>query len=344
VIAIKQYPAILYFKGWFMMSITFDYTIIHVLDATMTMPVLSTKLLVLNDEIEAFITKHILKVFDSPASSKAYLKEGTQFMPDFALAPNQEDFYTMSCELAQKYFAYITEYGNIPSGDLLMTYFTLNERAFTAILKLNYKEAFTHYVETTAEGIMTKIIKHKGIFPTTGKQVDEAIIIDMNTFEVVLLDQSKANYLPLLYNCETSMSIKETLQVIEDIASEIIEAHYDNTVEALSELKNNISESLTETQTIPIQKIIEKTFGKDKEVYEQCIDKLEEAGLDETTLEVSQSNLTRKFASHKLKTDMGIELKFPVPIFNNTDYIEFINNPDGTLSIMLKNISQITNQ
>jgi hypothetical protein len=326
------------------MSITFDYTIIHVLDAAMTMPVLSTRLLVLNDETEAFITKHIMKVFDSPVSSKAYFKEGTQFMPDFSLTPTKEHFYTMSCELAQKYYAYLTEYGNIPSGDLLITYFTLNDRAYTAILKLNYKEAFTHYVETTEEGIMTNLIKHKSVFPATGKQVDEAVIIDRQTSEIILLDQSKANYLPLLYDCETFLSIKETLQVIENIAAEVIQEHYDNTVEALSELKNNISESLAETQTIPIQKVIEKTFGKDKEVYENCIDKLEEAGLEAATLEVSHANLTRKYASHKLKTDTGIELKFPVPIFNNTDYIEFINNPDGTLSIVLKNISQIINQ
>ena len=46
------------------MSITFKHTVIHVLDLSMGMPLLSTDLLVLNDETESFITRHLIKIFE----------------------------------------------------------------------------------------------------------------------------------------------------------------------------------------------------------------------------------------------------------------------------------------
>ena len=48
--------------------------------------------------------------------------------------------------------------------------------------------------------------------------------------------------------------------------------------------------------------------------------------------------------SHKIKTDTGIEITFPSEYVENTEYIQFINNPDGTISIELKHIGKITNK
>ncbi|WP_069997727.1 nucleoid-associated protein [Cellulosilyticum sp. I15G10I2] len=326
------------------MSITFNHTIIHVLDLSLHMPVFSTNLLVLDDETESFITKHLIKIIENTASSKVSFNESSDLRALLNEPLQDENFYTVSCSIAQKYYRYMNEYGNIPAGDLIITHFTLNNVLFIGILKLNYKEAYTHHVETNSEGVCTKIIKHKGIFPSGNKQIEEGVVINLESLEVLLLDQSKSNYLPLLLDVTEALSVKETLQVVEKVTAEIIETHYDNKIEALSELKNNISESLSQTQSLPIQEILHKTFGEDEEVYENCMEKLEEFGIAQTTLEISDTKLTNKFNSHRLKTDTGIEIKFPTPLFKNPDYIEFINNPDGTISIMLKNISQITNK
>ena len=52
----------------------------------------------------------------------------------------------------------------------------------------------------------------------------------------------------------------------------------------------------------------------------------------------------KKVCRHKLKTDTGIELTIPTDYFDNTEYVEFNNNEDGTLSITLKHISNIVNR
>lgn len=326
------------------MSITFKHTIIHVLDLTMNMPLFSTNLLVLNDETESFITRHLMKIFESSSSSDAIFKEEASLPKVLEMPLDAEAFTRLSHEMAEVFYRYMTEYGTIPSGDLILTSFMMDGGNYLGIFKLNYKEEFTHFVEHNEAGVVARIIKHKGIFPSASKQVDEGVIINTDNLEVILLDGTKSKYLSLLFDLEPALSVKETIKAIEKVATKVIEEHYDNPVSALTELKNNISESIARTQTIPVQEIMEQTFGSDEEVFESCTMQMEEYGIKEAKIEVADSKISNKFASQKLKTDTGIELKFPTHLFKDPDFIEVVNNPNGTLSIVLKNISQITNK
>jgi len=52
----------------------------------------------------------------------------------------------------------------------------------------------------------------------------------------------------------------------------------------------------------------------------------------------------RTTRNHKIKTDTGIEITFPVDYTHDQRYIDFINNPDGTISIEIKNVGKIINK
>ena len=43
-------------------------------------------------------------------------------------------------------------------------------------------------------------------------------------------------------------------------------------------------------------------------------------------------------------TDTGIEITIPLDYYNNKDYIEVLNMPDGRLAIQIKNIGNIENK
>ena len=326
------------------MSITFKHTIIHVLDLNMGMPLLSTDLLTLNDETESFITRHLLKVFESSSSCEAVFKEGASLPLQLETPLTSEAFIQLSNEITEVFYRYMVEYENIPSGDLVLTSFILDGNNYLGLLKLNYKEEYTHFVEQVDGTVVTRIIKNKGIFPAASKQVDEGLIISIDTLKVSLLDNTKSKYLSLMFDLEPALSIKETVKAIETVATKVIEEHYDNPINAITELKSNISESIARTQTIPIQEIMEQTFGNDVEVFETCMQHVEEFGLKEAKIEVTDSKISNKFNSQKIKTDTGIEIKLPTHLFKDPDFIEIINEPNGTLSIVLKNISQIINK
>ena len=75
-----------------------------------------------------------------------------------------------------------------------------------------------------------------------------------------------------------------------------------------------------------------------KEVVQE---KLEKYNLTEDTIEPQNPLTTKKFTKQHLMTDTGIELKIPMEEYNNKDKIEFITNPDGTISVLIKNIGSI---
>ena len=94
------------------MSITFKHTVIHVLDLSMGMPLLSTDLLVLNDETESFITRHLIKIFESSSSCEAIFKENA-YLPSRLQGPLTEDiFMELTSEITNTFYRYMTEYEN----------------------------------------------------------------------------------------------------------------------------------------------------------------------------------------------------------------------------------------
>ena len=48
--------------------------------------------------------------------------------------------------------------------------------------------------------------------------------------------------------------------------------------------------------------------------------------------------------NHKIRTDTGIEITFPAEMLRNTEYVQFVNEPNGLISIELKNIGSIENR
>jgi len=48
--------------------------------------------------------------------------------------------------------------------------------------------------------------------------------------------------------------------------------------------------------------------------------------------------------NHRIRTDTGITISFPAEMVANTDLIEFVNEPNGLISISLKNIGSIENR
>lgn len=59
---------------------------------------------------------------------------------------------------------------------------------------------------------------------------------------------------------------------------------------------------------------------------------------------VEKAVAKRVAKSHKIRTDTGIELTFPVEYGENPEFIEFFSTPDGRIEIALKNIGSIENR
>lgn len=74
---------------------------------------------------------------------------------------------------------------------------------------------------------------------------------------------------------------------------------------------------------------------------EEVIQKLDKYHLTETDVTPQNPNTTKKFGKQNLITDTGIEIRIPMEQYQNKDKVDFITNPDGTISVLIKNVGSI---
>ena len=63
--------------------------------------------------------------------------------------------------------------------------------------------------------------------------------------------------------------------------------------------------------------------------------------MTEPVVKAPESVVQKKMGKQTLKTDTGIEISIPIDQVRDGNAVEFINNPDGTISILIKNVNRI---
>ena len=325
------------------MEIQIEKAILHVLDKNSSMPIFSGNLVNLDDDaIYNFISMNLKKMYDDNATKTGVLNETNDFFK--YIEQINEKFVEVSKEIADKLYGIMNNQDSIPSADLLVTVATINGVRFLGIIKLNYKEGFTHFVDYTAETTSNKIIKHKVIFATEGQKTDEGVLVDLESLKLkitekeYLIDGDKINYFSEIFlKCKPEISKNEAIKIVNKVAKEINKKYFDSDFTKDVKVKETIHDEIQETSKINICKIAEKAFENNKEIQQEYVEEVKKAGVKEEIVFIGEEP-EKKFSKHKLKTDNGIELSVPTEIYKDKNAIEFINNPDGTISILITNV------
>ena len=78
-----------------------------------------------------------------------------------------------------------------------------------------------------------------------------------------------------------------------------------------------------------------------KAFLEELTEKLEKYHLEKEVIRPKSENTIKKFRKQHLTTDTGIEITIPMEEYKNPDRVEFLTNPDGTVSVLIKNIGRL---
>lgn len=107
------------------------------------------------------------------------------------------------------------------------------------------------------------------------------------------------------------------------------------------ETKSIINQTLEEEGSFAVPVLIDKIFKEQEEMKEEVIRKLDKYHLAETEVAPQNPNTTKKYGKQNLITDTGIEIRIPMEQYQNKDKVNFITNPDGTISVLIKNVGNI---
>ena len=104
-----------------------------------------------------------------------------------------------------------------------------------------------------------------------------------------------------------------------------------------------IKETINEGKDIDMKEIAEEVFYQTPEAKLAYVAEIENQGIEKPVQNSNWVKMPLK-KTQKIKTDTGIEITIPLDYYNNKDYIEVINMPDGRLAIQIKNIGNIENK
>ena len=325
--------------------------IVHILDSTIGMPVLSDAELDFGSEFADFLKEHIAKISsgDDGKSCQFYKEESevyrmlTQYSDDF--------FVDVSKDMADFLYSIMNSNIDIPPADLIVVRFRHGEEEYLGLLKINYKSLYTHRTLASEEGGNTnEIIRHKSILPPESQRLSEAAIIGLSDLSVQVVERKydvngeKTNYFSYLFlKCSGRMSHKSKLSIVTKAVEAVQKDGYGDLgqYEAQMKAKRIIQEELEEKGGFVVEEIAEKIFEEKPELKTAFQDKMEKYDMVKEEVLPQSEATTRKYQKQHLFTDTGIEIKIPMEQYKNPGSVEFITNPDGTVSVLIKNIGHL---
>lgn len=337
-------------KGKYIMDIKINSAILHILDNTYTMPVLSDKVMELDEEIIEYIEKHLTKIEKSGNNKKCKLDESNDRYNLFK-AINSDNFIDLTKEISTKLFESILTIIDINPSDYLFVLYIKEGKQKLAILKLSYKESYIHKYEEREGKKYNKIIKHKASFPTENQVINESIIVDLDTLQFLIREkryeineEKKYLFSEIFLNIEINLSTNEKYKIIEKATKKIVSEHYNDDVTKVAEIKKIIKDDINNNSEISIEKVARKAFENNPSMQYEYKETMKKSGLKDEVVNANDYVYKKVEKKHKMVTDTGIELLFPVEYIKDKDKIEMIMNDDGTISILIKKVNDIVNK
>lgn len=324
--------------------------IVHILDAELGYPVFSEQLLDMNPDINDFFRQHIYKIMSGDDMKKCYFNDNEEESEMYKLVKefNEDNMVDESKKMAELLYNIMNSNVTIPSADLAIITFQINGKKYLALLKMNYKESYVHMTNSEESGNVNSIIKYQSTLPASSTKLSEAVIIDMEDYEVKIIEKKyevngeKCNYLSELYlRCKASMSSKSKMDIVTRAVEQVNKKHYSEEPVKQMEAKRIIKEEIEQNGSVNVEKISEKIYGQVPEIKEEFDAKMEKYHMEKAEVKPQSEKTTKKFEKQFLKTDTGIEINIPMEQYRDINQVEFITNPDGTISVLIKNINKI---
>jgi len=327
------------------MEIIIHQAILHVLDTTLDAPVLSGGGMELTAEKTAYLQNHIEKLLASDEIRQCRPLPDSAFRNELE---HNQDFIDLSCRIAGVLFDYMHAHTTIPGADLAVVDFTRDGAPWLGILKLNYKNGYTHYTETVEGAPVNSIIQQRACLPTQSGKVEEGALINLTDYSMRLLEKKydidghKEFYLSsVVFQYTQAEPEKKKLQAIQEAAAQAVKDAYEDEPHADAQvamlIANQAADNDNQVSVEQVRQQLAEEYPLAAVPFDDYVEKsevLEEAAAPVT---VTPARI-RRMESRSIRTANGIEVKIPTELLNSDSELEFLHDPDGSVSLLIKNV------
>ena len=327
------------------MEIIIHQAILHVLDTTLDAPVLSGGGMELTAEKTAYLQNHIEKLLASDEIRQCRPLPDSAFRNELE---HNQDFIDLSCRIAGVLFDYMHAHTTIPGADLAVVDFTRDGAPWLGILKLNYKNGYTHYTETVEGAPVNSIIQQRACLPTQSGKVEEGALVNLTDYSMRLLEKKydidghKEFYLSsVVFQYTQAEPEKKKLQAIQEAAAQAVRDAYEDEPHADAQvamlIANQAADNDNQVSVEQVRQQLAEEYPLAAVPFDDDVEKsevLEEAAAPVT---VTPARI-RRMESRSIRTANGIEVKIPTELLNSDSELEFLHDPDGSVSLLIKNV------
>ena len=331
-----------------------NHAILHILDFDSAVNVMSQRELDLESRaVRSFLTSHLRRARTSADNKRAAFGEQSAFAEELkSFFYGERDFVDLSVQIAEFLADELSRADKAESTDVLVADFDDDEDVrWFAILLLGSKQAFMHEVGREDGEVRNDIARHYAILPSPSQKVASFAVVRASSMEVFYQDKTRKiagqdiMLIPDgLLQCDTGVSGKEVIDTVTRIVEEVAEEHGANTAVALARAKAVVAEKVEADEELAPWDLADEVFEDEPAMKERFVSEMREEKLPERVPVERQQVERAAVRNHKIRTDTGIEISFPAEMGSNSDYIEFVNEPNGLISIELKNIGSIENR
>lgn len=334
-------------------QITIKNAVLHILDTNVGTPVFSNKEIELDLEISDFLENITSKMLNDDNLKNTVFLESSNPVREACLRfkEGQTGFLDLSRQFAEELYQMMFENLDIPAADLICTYLSIDDQMFLGIFKLNYRSGYIHFVEYEGETNVNRLVKQKTVLPGDNQKPEESILINLDDLTIRLIEKQyeimgeKEYYLSKRFlGCQDQLSSLQKAQIISKVAEKVNKKYNTEEVDCIARLRKTVTESIDDLKTVGVENVARQIFHDNPMAQREYVEEIKQAGIQEAEVNLSAKVTDRKFRNQKIKTDTGIEIYFPSTYYNNKEIIEFVNQPNGTVSIIIKNIGKILNK
>ena len=324
------------------MDIYVKKAIIHQFSPADTELLLADKFLNITPKIEEYLRKKIERVYSDDAKTGVFDSENV------FLAQLSDDLLETSVTVVKLWQEEFSVSENQKTNDLIFVQFDKEGVEHFAFLRIALRETLTHLGGEVDNPI--KLTQNN--LPGFGTGADEALVINLKSRKYHLIEKrikyngAFLNYMSdNLLQVNPTISAKKSIKALEKTAQKVAESFNKDDFQFQSKVKSSIFKNLEENDELSPEKLADDLFDSNLTARLTFIDQVKEAIPEPVKFdEIDSSRQKKKFENQKLSLSNGIELIVPNNIYQDAESVEFIQNDNGTYSILIKNIEDIQNK
>lgn len=332
--------------------IEFEKKIVHILDCEHNTCILSSACT--DDDCEEtlkILSSKAEKVFHSSAKKLASFQMESGFLK--LLEDYKQgllSFEDLSSKLANHIFEKKMEYAQYRMCDLVIALVKKEDRKYLFLLDNACVSGMTHVVSQENGNVKADIIPYRTLISSQLTKNDSAVLIELSDYSIqcvenkVEIEGEKVNfYATIILQSQSNLSYKESVKSMSKLTKELQDKYDLDMVQTMPKMKSLLVDNVDQSKPIEIDEIADELFVDQPLIKEEFKAELKKQGVPQK-IDVEYVKPTKMDRVQKIKTDKGIEIIIPVDYMDTKDVVEFITNPDGTISIELKNILHITSK